>query len=157
MVLLIYSCRESETCGFILKTDWFVVRKHVPDHNVWVSDSQQPFVEQEGMDPDVLYMKEKQPLVFPCRATHPNVTAALVKVSAGGTRHSIAPNTFSAVHHLSRYPTTTTTTGPSPLRIIHNIVLILAAITLWRVCPFVCVHQRICVKVCADVFVSVGA
>lgn len=87
MVPLIYSCRESETCGFILKIDWFVVRKHVPDHNVWVSDSQQPFVEQEGMDPDVLYMKEKQPLVFPCRATHPNVTAALVKVSAGGTRH----------------------------------------------------------------------
>lgn len=122
------------------------------------------------MDTDVLYMKERQPLVFPCRVTHPNVTAALVKVSAGDTRHTrrhrsdgflatllrIAPNTFPAVHHLSRYPTTTTT-GPSPLRIIHNIVLILAAITLWRVCPFVCVHQRICVKVCADVFVSVGA
>lgn len=117
MVLLIYSCRETETCAVILKTDGFVVCKHVPDHNVWVSDSQQPFVEQEGMDPDVLYMKAKQPLVFPCRVTHPNVTAALVKVSAGDTRHTrrhrsdaffaallhIAPNTFSEVHPLSRY------------------------------------------------------
>ena len=39
------------------------------------------------MSPDVLYMKEKQPLVFPCRATHPNVTATLVKVSPGDTLH----------------------------------------------------------------------
>lgn len=44
-----------------------------------------------------------------------------------------------------------------PLQIIHHIVLILAAITPWRVCPFVCVRLRICVKVCADMFVSVGA
>ncbi|TNM96294.1 hypothetical protein fugu_015955 [Takifugu bimaculatus] len=48
---------------------------------VYVADSQQPFVEQEGMDTDVLYMKEKRPLVFPCRVTHPNVTAVLVKNS----------------------------------------------------------------------------
>lgn len=44
-----------------------------------------------------------------------------------------------------------------PVQIIRHIVLILAAIALWRVCPFVCVRLRICVKVCADMFVSVGA
>uniref|UniRef100_H3BXH9 Platelet-derived growth factor receptor-like protein n=1 Tax=Tetraodon nigroviridis TaxID=99883 RepID=H3BXH9_TETNG len=46
---------------------------------VWVPDSQQPFVEQEGPALDVLYLMEKQPLVFPCRVTHPNLTASLVK------------------------------------------------------------------------------
>lgn len=46
---------------------------------VYVADSQQPFVEDGDMSPDVLYMKEKQPLVIPCRATHPNVTTTLVK------------------------------------------------------------------------------
>lgn len=55
----------------------------VPDRSVWVSDSQQPFVDHPGMSPDVLYMKEKQPLVVPCRVTNPNVTTTLVKVSAG--------------------------------------------------------------------------
>lgn len=144
----------------------------VPDHNVWVPDSQQPFVEQEGMSTDVLYMKQNQSLVFPCRVTHPNVTAALVKVSAGDaldTRRQVCSltvslslfstlhqNTLPALHHLSP-PPTSTSTSTSALQIIHNIVLILATITLWRVCPFVCVHQRICVKVCADMFVSVGA
>lgn len=48
----------------------------------WVSDSQQPFVEPRRMSPDVLYMKKKQALVIPCKVTHPNITAALVKVSA---------------------------------------------------------------------------
>ncbi|XP_075936299.1 vascular endothelial growth factor receptor 1-like [Anarhichas minor] len=46
---------------------------------VYVTDSQQPFVERLGMSPDVLYMKETQPLVIPCRVTHPNVTTTLVK------------------------------------------------------------------------------
>ncbi|XP_032360311.1 vascular endothelial growth factor receptor 1 [Etheostoma spectabile] len=46
---------------------------------VYVTYSQQPFVEHPGMSPDVLYMKEKQPLVIPCRVTHPNVTTTLVK------------------------------------------------------------------------------
>lgn len=46
---------------------------------VYVTDSQQPFVEPKGMSPDVLYMKEKQPLVIPCRVTHPNITTTLVK------------------------------------------------------------------------------
>lgn len=70
----------------------------VPDHNVWVPDSQQPFVEQEGMSTDVLYMKQNQSLVFPCRVTHPNVTAALVKVSAGDaldTRRQVCSLTVS--------------------------------------------------------------
>uniref|UniRef100_A0A672ZR33 receptor protein-tyrosine kinase n=1 Tax=Sphaeramia orbicularis TaxID=375764 RepID=A0A672ZR33_9TELE len=46
---------------------------------VYVTDSQQPFVEPKGMSPDVLYMKEKQPLIIPCRVTHPNTTTTLVK------------------------------------------------------------------------------
>lgn len=54
----------------------------VPDRSVWVSDSQQPFVEHADMSIDVLFMKEKQSLVIPCRVTHPNVTTTLVKVSA---------------------------------------------------------------------------
>lgn len=64
----------------------------VPDRSVWVSDSQQPFVEHEAMSPDVLYMKETHPLVIPCRVTHPNVTATLSKVSATqrAGRHSHA-------------------------------------------------------------------
>lgn len=49
--------------------------------SIWLSDSQQPFVDDPEMRPDVLYMKEKQPLVIPCRVTHPNVTSTLVKVS----------------------------------------------------------------------------
>lgn len=35
------------------------------------------------MSPDVLYLKEKEPLVIPCRVTSPNVTTELVKVCAG--------------------------------------------------------------------------
>lgn len=54
----------------------------VPDRSVWVSDSQQPFVEHPGQTPAVLYLKVKQPLLIPCRVTHPNVTTTLVKVSA---------------------------------------------------------------------------
>uniref|UniRef100_A0A7N6FJN6 receptor protein-tyrosine kinase n=1 Tax=Anabas testudineus TaxID=64144 RepID=A0A7N6FJN6_ANATE len=46
---------------------------------VYVTDSQQLFVEHPGMSPGVLYLKENQPLVIPCRATNPNVTATLVK------------------------------------------------------------------------------
>lgn len=46
---------------------------------VYVTDSQQPFVENPDVSLDVLYMKEKQPLVIPCRVTHPNVNTTLVK------------------------------------------------------------------------------
>ncbi|XP_056155061.1 vascular endothelial growth factor receptor 1 isoform X1 [Lampris incognitus] len=46
---------------------------------VYVTDSRRPFVEVLGKSPDVLYMKERQPLVIPCRVTHPNVTTLLVK------------------------------------------------------------------------------
>uniref|UniRef100_A0A8D0CQA1 receptor protein-tyrosine kinase n=1 Tax=Sander lucioperca TaxID=283035 RepID=A0A8D0CQA1_SANLU len=55
---------------------------------VYVTDSQQPFVEHPGMSPDVLYMKEKQPLVIPCRVTHPNATTTLVKFP----NHSLSPD-----------------------------------------------------------------
>lgn len=168
----------------------------VPDRSVWVSDSQRPFVEHPGMSPDVLYMKEKQPLHIPCRVTHPNATTTLVKVSAGNVTislHGLGTDTCSASWSLSvirvsthvtlcpslpNHTTLILCTSPTlvpffsirahicaqstvplflPLQIIHHIVLILAAITLWRVCPFVCVCLRICVKVCADMFVSVGA
>ncbi|KAG7457295.1 vascular endothelial growth factor receptor 1 isoform X2 [Solea senegalensis] len=44
-----------------------------------ICHSQQPFVEHPDMSPDVLYLMEKQPLVIPCRVTHPNVTTTLVK------------------------------------------------------------------------------
>lgn len=98
---------------------FFVVCKHVPDHNVWVSDSQQPFVEQEGMSTDVLYMKEKQPLVFPCRVTHPNVTTTLVKVSA---THHIAPKSPPTPTPTPPPPPTPPRAplGPSPLQITRN-------------------------------------
>lgn len=46
---------------------------------VFVKDSQQPFVEQTGMSPGVLYMKLNEPLVIPCRVTNPNITTTLVK------------------------------------------------------------------------------
>nr|XP_020455714.1 vascular endothelial growth factor receptor 1 isoform X2 [Monopterus albus] len=46
---------------------------------VYVTDSQQPFVNHPGARPEVLFLKEKQPLVIPCRVTNPNVTTTLVK------------------------------------------------------------------------------
>ncbi|XP_041669910.1 vascular endothelial growth factor receptor 1 [Cheilinus undulatus] len=55
---------------------------------VYVTDSQQPFVDHPAMSPDVLYMKEKQPLVIPCRVTHPNITTKLVKLP----NHSLSPD-----------------------------------------------------------------
>ncbi|XP_022600071.1 vascular endothelial growth factor receptor 1 [Seriola dumerili] len=55
---------------------------------VYVTDSQQPFVEHPGMSPDVLYLREKEPLVIPCRVTHPNVTTTLVKFP----NHSLSPD-----------------------------------------------------------------
>ncbi|XP_067434475.1 vascular endothelial growth factor receptor 1 isoform X1 [Thunnus thynnus] len=55
---------------------------------VYITDSQQPFVEHPAMSPDVLYMKEKQPLVIPCRVTHPNITTTLVKFP----NHSLSPD-----------------------------------------------------------------
>ncbi|XP_038583827.1 vascular endothelial growth factor receptor 1 isoform X1 [Micropterus salmoides] len=55
---------------------------------VYVTDSQRPFVEHPGMSPDVLYMKEKQPLHIPCRVTHPNATTTLVKFP----NHSVSPD-----------------------------------------------------------------
>ncbi|XP_061777484.1 vascular endothelial growth factor receptor 1 isoform X2 [Nerophis ophidion] len=55
---------------------------------VYVADSRQPFVEHPEMSPYVLYMKEKQPLVVPCRVTHPNVTSSLIKFPD----HSLSPD-----------------------------------------------------------------
>ncbi|XP_051266110.1 vascular endothelial growth factor receptor 1 isoform X2 [Dicentrarchus labrax] len=58
------------------------------DLHLRICHSQQPFVEHPGTSPDVLYMKEKQPLVIPCRVTHPNVTTTLVKFP----NHSLSPD-----------------------------------------------------------------
>ena len=52
----------------------------VPDRRALVSDSRQPFVKGLG-GPDVLFMTVGQPLLIPCRVTHPNVTVSLAKVS----------------------------------------------------------------------------
>lgn len=52
-----------------------------PDPSVWVSDSRQPFVKVQKEIPDVVYMKEGQDLVFPCRVTNPETKVSLIKVS----------------------------------------------------------------------------
>lgn len=59
-----------------------------PDPSVWVSDSQQPFVRVQKEIPDVVYMKEGQDLVFPCRVTNPNIKVSLVKVSTFAMNNS---------------------------------------------------------------------
>ncbi|XP_077100809.1 vascular endothelial growth factor receptor 1 isoform X1 [Siphateles boraxobius] len=46
---------------------------------VYITDSQRPFVKIQSEIPDVVYMKEGEPLVFPCRVTHPNTNVSLVK------------------------------------------------------------------------------
>ncbi|XP_060717273.1 vascular endothelial growth factor receptor 1 isoform X1 [Tachysurus vachellii] len=46
---------------------------------VFITDSQQPFVKVQKEIPDVVYMKEGQDLVFPCRVTNPNTKVSLVK------------------------------------------------------------------------------
>uniref|UniRef100_A0A8C1HXY4 receptor protein-tyrosine kinase n=2 Tax=Cyprinus carpio TaxID=7962 RepID=A0A8C1HXY4_CYPCA len=48
---------------------------------IGVSDSQQPFVKVQSEIPDVVYMKEGEPLVFPCRVTNPDAKVSLVKES----------------------------------------------------------------------------
>lgn len=51
---------------------------------VYVTDSQQPFVERPKQSPDVLYLKAQEPLLIPCRVTHPNITTTLVKYPRSG-------------------------------------------------------------------------
>lgn len=46
---------------------------------VYVTDSQRPFVELQPKSPDVVYIREREPLVFPCRVTNPNASVSLVK------------------------------------------------------------------------------
>uniref|UniRef100_A0A8C6TBP0 Platelet-derived growth factor receptor-like protein n=1 Tax=Neogobius melanostomus TaxID=47308 RepID=A0A8C6TBP0_9GOBI len=50
---------------------------------VYITDRQQPFVEHSRMSPFVLYKKDKEPLIIPCRTTSPNTTAALSKYPKG--------------------------------------------------------------------------
>lgn len=70
----------------------------VPDLSIGVSDSQQPFVKVQTEIPDVVYMKEGEPLVFPCRVTNPDAKVSLVKVSVSTVSHkthqlSLSPGT----------------------------------------------------------------
>ncbi|XP_062841606.1 vascular endothelial growth factor receptor 1 [Trichomycterus rosablanca] len=46
---------------------------------VFITDSQQPFVKVQKEIPDVVYMKEGQFLVFPCKVTNPHTKVSLVK------------------------------------------------------------------------------
>lgn len=62
-----------------------------PDPSVWVSDSQQPFVKVQKESPDVVYMREGQDLVFPCRVTDPDTKVSLIKVSTFKQTSKILP------------------------------------------------------------------
>ncbi|KAI5627449.1 vascular endothelial growth factor receptor 1 isoform 1 precursor [Silurus asotus] len=53
-------------------------RKHTSVY-VFIADSQQPFVKVQKEIPDVVYMKEGEDLVFPCRVTNPDSKVSLVK------------------------------------------------------------------------------
>ncbi|XP_067234714.1 vascular endothelial growth factor receptor 1 isoform X3 [Chanodichthys erythropterus] len=55
---------------------------------VYITDSQRPFVKMQSEIPDVVYMKEGEPLVFPCRVTHPDAKVTLVKFPL----HVLAPD-----------------------------------------------------------------
>ncbi|XP_051969537.1 vascular endothelial growth factor receptor 1 [Xyrauchen texanus] len=46
---------------------------------VYITDSQRPFVKVQSEIPDVVYMKEREPLIFPCRVTNPDAKVSLVK------------------------------------------------------------------------------
>uniref|UniRef100_A0A3B4BI19 Platelet-derived growth factor receptor-like protein n=1 Tax=Periophthalmus magnuspinnatus TaxID=409849 RepID=A0A3B4BI19_9GOBI len=79
--LLTISHAKADNTGF-----YKCYYEHRPERNTsvfWVSDSHRPFVEHSGMSPNVLYKKEKEPLIIPCRVTHPNTTVTLTKFSSG--------------------------------------------------------------------------
>uniref|UniRef100_W5L4K5 receptor protein-tyrosine kinase n=1 Tax=Astyanax mexicanus TaxID=7994 RepID=W5L4K5_ASTMX len=46
---------------------------------VYITDSQRPFVKVQTEIPDVVYIKEGQNLVFPCRVTNPHTKVSLIK------------------------------------------------------------------------------
>lgn len=48
---------------------------------VYITDRQRPFVEHSEMSPNVLYKKDKEPLIIPCRTSSPNTTVTLAKFS----------------------------------------------------------------------------
>ncbi|TRY76063.1 hypothetical protein DNTS_012280 [Danionella cerebrum] len=45
-------------------------------------NKQRPFIKVQSTIPDVVYMKEGEPLVFPCRVTNPDAKVSLVKIIA---------------------------------------------------------------------------
>ncbi|XP_016359234.1 vascular endothelial growth factor receptor 1-like isoform X3 [Sinocyclocheilus anshuiensis] len=55
---------------------------------VYITDSQRPFVKVQSEIPDVVYMKEGELLVFPCRVTNPDANVSLIKYPF----HRIAPD-----------------------------------------------------------------
>ncbi|XP_051970460.1 vascular endothelial growth factor receptor 1-like isoform X4 [Xyrauchen texanus] len=46
---------------------------------IYITDNQRPFVKLQSKSPDVVYMKERKPLIFPCRVTNPKAKVSLVK------------------------------------------------------------------------------
>lgn len=68
----------------------------VPDLSIGISDSQRPFVMVQSEIPDVVYIKEGEPLVFPCRVTNPDAKVSLVKVSV-----SAVSQTDHFIRHIS--------------------------------------------------------
>ncbi|XP_041922906.1 vascular endothelial growth factor receptor 1 isoform X1 [Alosa sapidissima] len=46
---------------------------------VYITDSQRPFVKDQPEVPELVYLMEGKPLVFPCRVTSPDVSVSLVK------------------------------------------------------------------------------
>lgn len=55
---------------------------------IYITDSQRPFVKVQSEIPDVVYIKEGEPLVFPCRVTNPDAKVSLVKFPL----HRITPD-----------------------------------------------------------------
>lgn len=92
-----------------------------PDPSVWVSDSQQPFVKVQKEIPDVVYMKEGQDLVFPCRVTNPNTKVSLVKVSTFAINNS---KTSSKNHSQTTVHVTYLLNHSPHVNIIINIIMV---------------------------------
>ncbi|XP_012671579.2 vascular endothelial growth factor receptor 1 isoform X1 [Clupea harengus] len=49
---------------------------------IYVTDSQRPFVKDQTEIPELLYLMEGKPLLFPCRVTTPDTSVSLVKFQA---------------------------------------------------------------------------
>uniref|UniRef100_A0AAY4ANM1 receptor protein-tyrosine kinase n=1 Tax=Denticeps clupeoides TaxID=299321 RepID=A0AAY4ANM1_9TELE len=48
---------------------------------VYVRDSQRPFVRVQKESPELMFLKEGEPLIFPCKVTWPDAVVSLIKVT----------------------------------------------------------------------------